>query len=75
VPEQLLTVEDVAKILKVNARTVMRYANSGELVSIEVGSLVRFRPSDLDDYLKKHHRKPKEKERHAVRPPLYKAPS
>ena len=49
--EEIPEVKEVAKILKVSTRTVIRLAERGELVSFKIGDLWRFRRSDVDDYV------------------------
>lgn len=49
--EEILEVKEVAKILKVSTRTVIRLAERGELVAFKIGDLWRFRRSDVDDYV------------------------
>jgi excisionase family DNA binding protein len=49
--EEILDVKEVAKILKVSTRTVIRLAERGELTAFKVGDLWRFRRSDVDDYI------------------------
>ncbi len=51
--EEILEVKDVAKILKVSTRTVIRLAERDELVAFKVGDLWRFRRSDVDDYIQR----------------------
>jgi excisionase family DNA binding protein len=51
--DEILDVKDVAKILKVSTRTVIRLAERGDLVAFKVGDLWRFRRSDVDDYIKR----------------------
>jgi excisionase family DNA binding protein len=53
-PERLVTVADVAKQLKVTARTVRKLLSSGELPSHRVGRARRIDPADIDRYLAKH---------------------
>ncbi|MDP3780985.1 MAG: helix-turn-helix domain-containing protein [Nitrosopumilaceae archaeon] len=48
--EKLLTVEEVADILRVSYRTVVRYIESGRLVASKIG-VWRIKQSDLDDFL------------------------
>ncbi len=51
-PEDLLTVEDVAKYLRVNKQTVRNWIDRGELGAIHVGSRrVRIRQSELDRFI------------------------
>ena len=48
--EELLTVEEVAKELRINAKTVRQYIASGELVAIVVGKGYKISRDDLDDF-------------------------
>jgi excisionase family DNA binding protein len=48
---QFLTVEEVAKALRVVPLTVRRLIKSGKLKASHVGRRVRIRPADLDKYL------------------------
>ena len=43
----LLTVIDVAEVLRVSTRTVRRLIKSGALPSVTVGRSIRVRPEDL----------------------------
>ncbi len=47
----MLTVEEVAKELRVDAKTVRRWIQRGELIAIDVGREYRIRRSDLDDFI------------------------
>ena len=49
--DEILEVKDVAQILKVSTRTVIRLAERDELTAFKVGDLWRFRRSDVDDYI------------------------
>ena len=49
--EKLLTVEEVADILRVSYRTVVRYIESGRLVASKIG-VWRIKQSDLDNFLR-----------------------
>jgi len=49
--EEILEVKEVAKILKVSTRTVIRLAERGELVAFKIGDLWRFRRSDVDNFV------------------------
>jgi excisionase family DNA binding protein len=51
--EEILEVKDVANILKVSTRTVIRLAERGELVAFNIGDLWRFRRSDVDDFIRR----------------------
>lgn len=48
--EELLTVEEVAKELRINAKTVRQYIASGELVAIVVGKGYKISRGDLEDF-------------------------
>ncbi len=48
--EELLTVEEVAKELRINAKTVRQYIASGELVAIIVGKGYKISRDDLEDF-------------------------
>ncbi len=50
--EEILEVKEVARILKVSTRTVIRLAERGELTAFKIGDLWRFRRSDVDDYIR-----------------------
>ena len=49
----LLTVKEVAEILRVSQPTVLRMIDDGELRAIRVRNQWRIRRSDLDDYLQR----------------------
>jgi excisionase family DNA binding protein len=51
VDPQLLTLTEVARVLRISARTVRRRITSGELPAAHCGHLSRIRVADLDDYL------------------------
>lgn len=48
--EKLLTIEEVAKILRVSTRSVTRYIESGKLKASKIG-VWRIKRSDLDNFL------------------------
>jgi excisionase family DNA binding protein len=49
----LLTVKEVAEILRVSQPTVLRMIDDSELRAIRVRNQWRIRRSDLDDYLQR----------------------
>ncbi len=49
--EPLLTVGEVASIMRVSNMTVYRLIKSGQLAAIRVGKNYRIRRSDIDRYL------------------------
>jgi excisionase family DNA binding protein len=52
-PSVLLTVKEVAEILRVSQPTVLRMIDDGELRAIRVRNQWRIRRSDLDEYLQR----------------------
>jgi excisionase family DNA binding protein len=50
---ELLTVKEVAEILRVSQPTVLRMIDDGELRAIRVRNQWRIRRSDLDDFLQR----------------------
>lgn len=48
--DELLTVEEVAKELRINAKTVRQYITSGELIAILVGKGYKVSRDDLEDF-------------------------
>jgi excisionase family DNA binding protein len=49
--EPLLTVGEVAAIMRVSNMTVYRLIKSGQLAAIRVGKNYRLRRTDIEDYL------------------------
>ncbi|MBI3335592.1 MAG: helix-turn-helix domain-containing protein, partial [Candidatus Portnoybacteria bacterium] len=49
---KLLTIEEVAEVLRVSTRSVTRYIESGRLTASKIG-VWRIKQSDLDDFLNK----------------------
>jgi excisionase family DNA binding protein len=50
-PARLLTVAEVAGMLRVSNMTVYRLVNSGELPALRIGKSYRLREDDVDKYL------------------------
>jgi len=50
---ELLTIKDVAKLLKVSEMSVRRLQQGRHLPFIKVGGSIRFSESDIVEYLKK----------------------
>ncbi len=46
-PDEVLTAEEAARLLKVSTKTVLRQARAGELPAAKVGRSWRFRRSQL----------------------------
>ena len=61
--EEILDVKEVARILKVSTRTVIRLAERGELVAFKIGDLWRFRRSDVNDYVQQQIQRRQQGER------------
>ena len=54
-PEQnLLTVEDLGRILNCGKTKAWQIANSSELRTIRIGRLVRIQPDDLAEFMREH---------------------
>ena len=51
--EKLLTIKEVAKILRVSERSVLRYIESGRLRASRIGQW-RIKGSDLEKFLKEN---------------------
>jgi len=51
--DKLLTLKEVAKILRVSERSVNRYIESGKLKASKIGQW-RIKQSDLDEFLKEN---------------------
>jgi excisionase family DNA binding protein len=51
---QLLTLDEAAKILKVNPTTVGRMVRRGEIASVHYGRSVRIRRADLEKFIDDH---------------------
>jgi excisionase family DNA binding protein len=51
--DQVLTVKEVAKYLKVNDRTVYRMAAVGKIPAFKVGSSWRFKQSEIEKWIEK----------------------
>ncbi len=60
--DELLTLQDVARQLSVNEKTIRRWIQSGELPAIEIARKYRIRRSDLQIFLDKHYKQPQDKE-------------
>ena len=60
----LMTVDEVAKMLRVNARKVYQLIQSGELVAMNIGTterrIFRINRADLEAFLQSRRQKPTE---------------
>lgn len=53
VPPKLLTVKEVAKVLRCSPRSVAAWTASGELASVKLGRLRRYRPEDVEAFIRR----------------------
>ncbi len=53
---KLLKVEDVARMLSIRPITVYSWAEQGKLRSLKISRLLRFRESDIHDFIKSAER-------------------
>jgi excisionase family DNA binding protein len=56
---EALDANDVARMLKVSYRTVLRLAERGELPYFRVGDLWRFERKDVEDFIKRNKQQSK----------------
>ena len=52
--EKYLTTEEVCKLIKVSSRTVFEWRQRHLLPFIQIGSNIRYRLSDVEDFLAKY---------------------
>lgn len=52
--EQLLTVQDVAKVLRLNPLTVYGYIRTGKLRAAKLGRYYRISHIDLQEFIQQH---------------------
>jgi excisionase family DNA binding protein len=58
--EKLLDTKEVAEWLKVSERQVTKMAVGRQIAAIKIGSIWRFRPQDIEAYIKQHRSEPPE---------------
>jgi len=51
--DTIMTIEDVAKYIKVSERTVLDWAQKGDIPSGKLGNVWRFQQSEIDQWIKK----------------------
>ena len=56
--DDFLTVEDVAKTLKISPETVRRYIRNGNLPAVQLDGLLRIRPEVLQEFVDKRTTRP-----------------
>jgi excisionase family DNA binding protein len=59
VPEEFLTVAEVAAILKLNQQTVRNWIDAGTLPTVRIGRRVRIKRSDFDRVVEASYAGPK----------------
>ena len=47
----MLTIKDVADLLRISTKTVYRLINQGAMVPVKIGRATRIEESELEDYL------------------------
>ncbi len=60
--EEMLTTDEVAKILRVNVKTVRNWIASGELVAIDIGNEYRISRKNLNDFMQRRQTDKRRKE-------------
>ncbi len=61
-PNDALDAKDVARMLKVSYRTVLRLAERGELPYFRVGDLWRFERKDVEEFIKRNKQQGKKQD-------------
>lgn len=51
---KLLTIDEVADMLQCCQRSVAAWTASGELTSVKLGRLRRYRPEDVEDFVRRN---------------------
>lgn len=54
--KSLMTIEEVAEVLRVSVSTVKKKAATGEIPCVKIGSRRLFRPEDIHRYILAHTR-------------------
>ena len=60
--EEMLTTDEVAKILRVNVKTVRNWIATGELVAIDIGNEYRISRTNLNKFLENRQTDKRKKE-------------
>ncbi len=55
--EEVLTVKDIAKQLRVSEKTVRNWIAAGDLAAFDLGHGYRIKRNDYDDFLRNRYRK------------------
>ena len=51
IPEPLLDTDEAAAIMRIHPKTLQRYARQGVIRGFQIGSMWRFRASDIDRWI------------------------
>jgi len=51
--EEIMTIEECAKYLKISVSTIYRLAQEGKIPATKVGNMWRFRKKKIDEWLEK----------------------
>lgn len=57
--ERLLTVNETAKILRLNSETVARYIREGKISAVKLGRVWRVEEKDLEKFIRERKREAK----------------
>jgi len=57
--DRLLTVNEVAKILRLNSETVARYIREGKISAVKLGRVWRIEEKDLEQFIRERKRETK----------------
>ena len=64
-PDEFMTVAEIAAILKLNQQTVRNWIDAGKLPAVHIGRRVRIKRSDFDRWWMRGTRRPKSRMPHA----------
>ena len=57
-PERIYTIDEAARWLGFNRKTIVKWIVNGELVASRLGKEYRIRQADLDDFMRRKQIKP-----------------
>ena len=52
--EELLTIDELAKYLKISKHTIYKMLEKGEIPAFKIANQWRFKRSDIDEWIEKH---------------------
>lgn len=62
VVSDILEPKEVAQMLKVSVRTIVRLAERGDIIAFKVGDMWRFQKSDVEAYIEAQKKKQQKKD-------------